>query len=144
MKPPLPGSVIRYSYLWADEDELGQEEGRKDRPALVLAIAIRISGDETRVLVLAITRTPPLEPEDAVALPEHVRRSFGLDADASWVVTAEANEFVWPGPDVRPVPGRTPPTMIYGRVPHAFLAREAKSYIANRRLQQTRIVSRTT
>lgn len=32
-------------------------------------------------------------------------------------VTTEANAFIWPGPDIRPVPGRTPTTMIYGRVP---------------------------
>lgn len=144
MTPPAPGSVIRYAYLWADEEELGREEGRKDRPALVLAIAVRISGDETRVLVLAITHAPPQDSVEAVPVPEEVRRSLGLDADASWVVTAEANEFVWPGPDVRPVPRSDPPTMIYGRVPRLFLVRVAKSYIANRRLQQARIVSRTT
>jgi hypothetical protein len=33
--PPRPGSVIRYAYLWANENAVGRDEGRKDRPALV-------------------------------------------------------------------------------------------------------------
>ena len=144
MTPPPPGSVIRYAYLWADEDELGQEEGRKDRPALVLAVAIHVRGDESRVLALAVTHTPPAHPDEAVELPGDIKSQIGLDADASWVNTAEANEFVWPGPDIRPVPGRSPPTVVYGRVPRGFLVRVVKSYSANRLGQRTRIVARTT
>lgn len=144
MIPPSPGSVIRYSYLWADEDELGQEEGRKDRPALVLAVAIHVRGDESRVLALAVTHTPPADPDEAVEIPDDIRNQIGLDAEPSWVNTAEANEFVWPGPDIRPVPGRHPPTVVYGLVPRSFLRRVVKSYSANRLLQRTRIVSRTT
>ncbi len=37
---PEPGSVIRYAYLWADEQRRGREEGRKDRPVLVLAVSV--------------------------------------------------------------------------------------------------------
>ena len=29
---PEAGLVISYSYLWKQEEELGQTEGRKDRP----------------------------------------------------------------------------------------------------------------
>lgn len=144
MTPPPPGSVIRYSYLWADEDESGQEEGRKDRPTLILAVAVQIRGDESRVLAMAITHVAPSDRLDAVEIPEDIKREVGLDAETSWVVTTEANEFVWPGPDIRPVPGRFPPTVVYGRVRRGFLGQVAKSYIANRRLQRSRIVSRMT
>lgn len=37
---PVPGLVIRYSYLWLEEHRQGREEGVKDRPcAIVLASA---------------------------------------------------------------------------------------------------------
>jgi hypothetical protein len=31
---------------------------------------------------------------------------MGLDAGRSWVVVSEVNRFVWPGVDLRPVPGK--------------------------------------
>jgi hypothetical protein len=34
------------------------------------------------------------------------KRRLGLDAEQSWIMITEANGFVWPGPDLRPVPGR--------------------------------------
>jgi len=37
---PVPGLVIRYSYLWYAEHVLGREEGQKDRPCAIVA-AIR-------------------------------------------------------------------------------------------------------
>ena len=46
---PVPGLVIRYSYLWADEHERGQEEGVKDRPC---AIVLMSMADEGETLVI--------------------------------------------------------------------------------------------
>jgi hypothetical protein len=68
-QPPAAGSVIRYACLRATEDAAGREEGRKDRHALVLALAVRSEGGETQVLVVAVTHTPPRDPEDAVPFP---------------------------------------------------------------------------
>jgi hypothetical protein len=56
---PERGSVIRYAYLWADQKARGQEEGEKDRPALVLAVSVKAVDGRTEVLVLAITHRPP-------------------------------------------------------------------------------------
>jgi hypothetical protein len=140
---PERGSVIRYSYLWADEDARGQEEGLKDRPAVVLALSITVADGTTEILVLAVTHTPPADAADAVAFPQEIKRRLGLDEAPSWIVTTEANAFVWPGPDIRPVPGRTPPTVIYGRVPDGLLSRVARSYLANRKKQRSRLVPRT-
>lgn len=140
---PERGSVIRYAYLWADESARGHEEGRKDRPALVLALSIKEADGTTKVLVLAVTHTPPADPADAVAFPQDIKRRLGLDDLPSWIVTTEANAFIWPGPDVRPVPGRTPGTVIYGRVPDSLLRQVARSYLANREKQRSRLVPRT-
>ncbi len=140
---PERGSVIRYAYLWADENLRGQEEGRKDRPALVLALSVREIDGAVNVLVLAVTRTPPIDPADAVPFPQDVKRRIGLDDAPSWIVTTEANAFIWPGPDVRPIPGRAPTTMIYGRIQDALLQQVASSYLLNRRKQRSRLVPRT-
>lgn len=140
---PERGSVIRYSYLWADENARGQEEGRKDRPALVLALSIKEADGNIEVLVLAVTHTPPTNAADAVAFPQDIKRQLGLDDAPSWIVTTEANAFIWPGPDIRPVPGRTPTTVIYGRAPNGLLRQVARSYLANRDEQRSRLVPRT-
>ncbi len=34
---PRPGLVISYSYLWRDQNEAGETEGRKDRPCAIIA-----------------------------------------------------------------------------------------------------------
>ena len=143
MTVPERGSVIRYSYLWADENARGQEEGRKDRPALVLALSVSVSDRTTEVLVLAVTHTSPANPADAVVFPQDIKFRLGLDDAPSWIVTTEANAFVWPGPDIRPVPDRTPSTVIYGRVPDSLLMQVARSYLANRDKQRSQSVART-
>jgi hypothetical protein len=104
--PPERGSVIRYGYLWADESTAGQEEGRKDRPVLVLALSVKEQFGTTQLLVLAITHTPRADPDGAISLPRAVKRRIGLDDAPAWIVTTEANAFTWPGPDIRPIPGR--------------------------------------
>ena len=140
---PQPGSVIRYAYLWADQDAAGREEGRKDRPALVLALAVQIRDGSTQLLVLAVTHAPPSDPADAIAFPAMEKRRLGLDDAPSWIMTTEGNAFVWPGPDVRPVPDRPPGTMTYGEVSRPLLRQIAQSYLANRDRQRTRLVTRT-
>jgi hypothetical protein len=53
---PRPGEVISYSYLWADEQEAGRQEGVKTRPcAVVMSLA---GAGNTRIVALPITHTP--------------------------------------------------------------------------------------
>ena len=60
---PEPGLVISYSYLWHGEYEAGQEEGRKDRPS-VIVLAVERETDETAVVtVLPITHSAPSDPK---------------------------------------------------------------------------------
>jgi mRNA-degrading endonuclease toxin of MazEF toxin-antitoxin module len=140
---PSRGSVIRYAYLWADESAAGQEEGVKDRPAVVLAIAVRSENGETKILVVPITHSPPRRPEDAVPLPPDEAARLGLDQLPSWIVTTEGNAFIWPGPDIRPVPGPAG-RLIQGQISEKLLRLVARSYLANRQQGFARLVPRTT
>ena len=56
---PVPGLVIRYSYLWKAEYGRGQEEGVKDRPCAVILVSVDDGGDRV-VTVLPISHAVPL------------------------------------------------------------------------------------
>jgi hypothetical protein len=95
---PKAGLVISYAYLWSDESERGQVEGRKDRPcAIILAVdhPQPEGGKRKRVAVAPITHTPPHDPNTAVEIPLRVKQYLGLDSERSWVVLDEINEFTW-------------------------------------------------
>ena len=64
-----------------------QEEGLKDRPAIVLALSVKAADGITEILVLAVTHTPPADAADAVAFPQVIKRRLGLDDARSWIVT---------------------------------------------------------
>lgn len=101
---PEPGLVISYSYLWHREHEAGQDEGRKERPSVIVIAVDRAMDGATLVTVLPITHSSPADPAVAVELPTPVKRHLGLDAKRSWIVVSEGNEFVWPGYDLHKVP----------------------------------------
>ena len=115
-RTPFPGLVVRYALLWSDEARQDRTEARMDRPCVVV-VAVRREGDvRVRVRVLPITHAAQ-HPERAVALPPKVKRHLGLDADAAWIVLDEANEFVWPGVDLRPISRVRPGVWTYGVLP---------------------------
>jgi hypothetical protein len=121
--------VIRYSYLWASEHARGQEEGVKDRPcAIVLATADDAGGQV--VTVLPISHTPPSDPLLAVEIPAAVKRRLKLDDERSWVVFAEANRFIWPGPDLRPLPPGDAQSTAYGPLPYGLFEEIRLKFIA--------------
>jgi hypothetical protein len=75
-----------------------------------------------------------------VEVPLKVKRHLGLDADASWIVVDEANEFVWPGVDLRPISRAKPGVWTYGVLPQElFEALQARL----RRILGQRRVART-
>jgi hypothetical protein len=117
---PVPGLVIRYSYLWWREYERGQEEGVKDRPCAVVMV-VTVGEGEKIVTVLPITHSPPGDRALAVEIPHATKQRLGLDAERSWVMVSEANRFVWPGPDLRmEEPGCGPESVAYGLLPRAL------------------------
>jgi hypothetical protein len=119
---PEVGLVISYSYLWKEEEERGQVEGRKDRPcAIVLAIdhPDAEADGHKQVAVVPITHSPPHDPDVAVEIPPPVKEHLGLDAERSWVILDEVNVFTWPGFDLRPIK-RDETRVDYGLLPPRF------------------------
>lgn len=115
-KTPFPGMVVRYSFLWSREAGAGETEGRKDRPCVIVAAIRRAADGRVRVRVLPITHLPTEEVR-SIQIPPRVKRHLGLDADASWIVLDEANEFFWPGVDLRPVSRSKPGVWTFGILP---------------------------
>ena len=138
---PVPGLVIRYSYLWASEHARGQEEGVKNRPcAIILATADDAGGQV--VTVLPISHTPPSNPLLAVEIPAAVKRRLKLDDERSWVILAEANRFTWPGPDLRPLRPGDAQSTAYGRLPYGLFEEIRLKFIAALKGQAVRAVPR--
>ena len=140
---PVPGLVIRYGYLWDSEYQAGREEG-KDRPCAIVA-ALRPADDpgEIRVLVLPITHSPPAQADIAVEIPPRVKERLRLDAERSWVVLSEWNEFTWPGPDVRRAPGGDESSVAYGMLPPGLFAIIRDRFLALMTARRARRVPRT-
>jgi hypothetical protein len=103
---PERGLVICYSYLWSHEASEGAQEGRKNRPCVIIAGVKRVESGQTIVTVLPITHSEPDDPATAVEIPLATKQRLGLDAERSWVMVDEANQFVWPGYDLQKIPGR--------------------------------------
>jgi mRNA-degrading endonuclease toxin of MazEF toxin-antitoxin module len=139
---PVPGMVISYAYLWADEHEAGREEGVKDRPVAIVVNKINPDGQPV-VVVLPVTHSPPRNPADAIEIPPDTKRRLGLDDDRSWIVLTETNVFAWPGPDVRAVPHRAVPTISYGLLPASFFNAVRTRLLARHTTGAIRQVPRT-
>jgi hypothetical protein len=105
---PKAGLVVSYAYLWSEELEKGQTEGRKDRPCAIILAVEHTEPDgnkRKRVAVAPITHSPPSDPNTAIEIPLRVKQYLRLDSERSWIVLDEINEFMWPGFDLRPVKG---------------------------------------
>jgi hypothetical protein len=99
---PLPGLVLSYAYLWANETAARRTEGAKARPAAVI-LTRRDLGPAEVVYVVPITHSPPSQADEKIPIPPQVKQHLGLDDDQSWIDVTEVNVFVWPGPDLRPI-----------------------------------------
>jgi hypothetical protein len=139
---PQPGLVISYAYLWAREHGKGIEEGVKDRPCAIVAARQVIEG-RTVVTVVPVTHMPPTDPVDAVEIPPALKAHLGLDDDRSWIVVTETNDFLWPGPDVRPRQGIKPARFDYGMLPPRFFAHLRERILQTHRQRKLNAVPRT-
>jgi hypothetical protein len=143
---PHPGLVISYAYLWSDEHERGREEGAKDRPcAIVIARRTAQEGgskDKTIVTVVPITHTSPADPKAAMEIPPALKDHLGLDAKRSWIVLGETNEFLWPGPDLRPIARSRPNEFAYGSLPPKFFLRMRTRLLELARERRVRRIAR--
>lgn len=139
---PHPGLVICYSYLWTTEHAEGREEGVKDRPCAIV-LARQTIAERTLVTVVPVTHTPPADPGEAVEIPPAIKAHLGLDALPSWIVVSEVNDFVWPGPDLRHVPGSHPLRFDFGVLPPGFFRKIREQMLALIRLRRVAIVPRS-
>lgn len=138
---PEPGLVICYSYLWHSEHEAGREEGVKERPCVVV-ISVRGVGGGQVVTVAPVTHAAPADLSAAVEVPHATKRRLGLDDAPSWVVVSEVNDFIWPGPDLRPVP-HDPSRFDYGFLPPGLFRQVRDRITAWGRARKLRTVPRT-
>lgn len=139
---PQPGLVVQYSYLWKREADAGREEGVKDRPCAVV-VAIEVQAGHPRVIVLPITHSAPQPPNEGIELPYPTKVRLGLDDARSWVIVSEANDFAWPGPDLRFLPGYGPESAAYGFLPPIVFRVVRDRFLARYRESRTGLVSRT-
>jgi hypothetical protein len=56
---PEAGLLISYAYLWQWEHEAGQDEGRKDRPSVIVLAVERAEKEDIVVTVLPVTHSKP-------------------------------------------------------------------------------------
>lgn len=103
LKPEI-GLVIRHAYLWWSEARKGREEGSKDRPCVIVHLRIN-EHRELETYICPVTHAAPEVPEKAMEVPAWTKKRLALDEERSWIITTEVNRFIWPGPDLRPVPG---------------------------------------
>ena len=82
----------------------------------------------------------PLDPQDTV-LAQALKR-LKLDDQPSWVICAELNRFVWPGPDLRPVSRRAPGQFVHGVLPAPFMRQIFERLTALRGDREPRVVFR--
>ena len=118
LKPEI-GLVIRHAYLWWSEARKGREEGRKDRPCVIVHLR-QNEHEESEIYISPITHSSPEHPEHpekAMEIPPKTKARLGLDAESSWIIITEINRFIWPGPDIRAIPGGG---FAYGLLPAAM------------------------
>lgn len=138
---PEPGLVISYAYLWADRAGRGHEEAEKSRPCVII-LSAQDAGGATRVMVLPITHSPPRPDNAGIEIPPSTRRRLGLDAEPCWIMITELNRFVWPGPDLRPIPGSAD-TFSYGLLPPRFFRTVRDALVQRASQGQVRTTTRT-
>ncbi|HEY5290225.1 MAG TPA: hypothetical protein VIJ59_09340 [Caulobacteraceae bacterium] len=108
--------VIRYGFLWSHEKTAGGEEGSKDRPCAIVVAAPRRTNGDIAVIVAPITHALPEDLSTSMEIPSPICRALGLDRRRHWLRLDELNRFVWPGYDLRTIPGK-PGEYAYGMLP---------------------------
>jgi len=64
---PKPGLVIRYGFLWSNEEAKGATEGTKDRLCAIVVAVRRDPNGEIDTIVAPITHRPPEDPTHRIS-----------------------------------------------------------------------------
>ncbi|MER9289479.1 type II toxin-antitoxin system PemK/MazF family toxin [Mesorhizobium sp. M0518] len=135
-----PGSGDFLFLPLGERTRKGAEEGRKNRPCAIVAARRVVEGREV-ITVVPVTHSPPADPADAVEIPAPLKAHLCLDDTPSWIVVTETNDFLWPGPDLRPIARSKPSRFDYGMLPprfYAYLRERILQAHARRALRQIR------
>lgn len=137
---PVTGLVVRYHYLWAREQERGEETGRKAKPACVV---VPLGTRPGAVVLFPVATQPPTAGRLAIEIPETERRRLSLRGDGpNWIILDEANGDVMPGSyHLEPV-SRLPMEFAYGRLSQAFMRVVLRTVATALRNRSMRIVAR--
>ena len=138
---PKPGLVIRYGFLWSNEEEEGATEGSKDRPCAIVVATRRDPNGDIDTIVAPITHQPPEDPTASVEIPSATCKSLGLDSGRHWLRLDELNRFTWPGYDLRPIPGQSG-RYDYGMLPRGLFQQLRNGILARQKARAGRIISR--
>ena len=84
--------------------------------------------------------SPPLNDEDGIEIPAATKQRLRLDAQRSWIITTELNQFIWPGPDLRPTPSGE---YLYGYLPEKLMRLVLDQVKKRARDKQLKSVPRT-
>jgi hypothetical protein len=137
---PELGLVLNYAYLWHEEFRAGRQEGRKNRPTVIVLCATQAEDQSTTVTVLPITHAAPRIASDAVEIPQAIKKHLGLDDERSWIIIAEGNEFIWPGFDLRKVPNKD--AYDYGYLPPRFFDKVRDAFVEFARVERLKVTAR--
>jgi hypothetical protein len=138
---PKPGLVIRYGFLWSNEEAEGATEAAKDRPCAIVVAARRDPHGGIDTIVAPITHQPPQDSSASIEIPAATCRSIGLDSGRHWLRLDELNRFAWPGYDLRQVPSESG-RYDYGMLPSGLFQQLRAGILARQKARQARIISR--
>jgi len=79
----------------------------------------------------------------AVEIPGPTKARLGLDGEQSWIIISELNEFIWPGPDLRPMARGDLSSVSYGFLPPGLFRIVRDRYLALDAARRVRSVRRT-
>jgi hypothetical protein len=70
-------------------------------------------------------------------------KRLGLDSGRSWIVVSEANDFIWPGPDLRPRRTGDATSVAYGFLPRKLFRAVRDRLVERYRAYRLATVPRT-
>lgn len=128
---PKAGLVIRYDFLWKENQSAGVHYGFKDRPCAIILVIKSHEDESRRVVVCPVTHSPS-DDDNAVEIPARVASHMGLDSTKMWIKTDIINQFTWQK-DMIPI--GIVPTMSgewsYGMLPDKIMKKVIKQVTKN-------------
>jgi len=139
---PEPGLVIRYDFLWHEDQTQGQIHGRKDRPSAIIVVSETDESGNSDVYLCPITHSPCRNDETGFEIPLKLAKYLNLDDQRSWVKTHQINVLSWQK-DVIPygVSRANKDSWVFGMMPQRFteqIIQQVKNNFSRKRLKTSK------